>query len=76
MTVVNTQCDAEITECYSKLLVKNMQSNMHPFKFSAKKTVHWAVNSGAKGLMDAPTCVLAGITYRNNKHSFLLLIII
>jgi len=59
-----------------KLLVKNMQSNLHPFKFPVKKMVHWALNSGAKGLMDAPTCTLAGITYINNRHSFLLLLII
>jgi hypothetical protein len=75
MTLVNTQCDAEKTEFYWKL-VKNMQSILHPFKFSVKKIVHWALKSGVKWLLDVPTCRLAGITYRNNRQPFLLLIMI
>jgi hypothetical protein len=73
MTLVNTQCDAEKTEFYWTLLVKNVQSILHPFKFPVKLIVHWALNSGVKGLLEATTCRLAGIAFRNSKQPFLLL---
>lgn len=73
MTLVNTQCDAEKTAFYSKLLVKNVQSILHSFKFPVKKIVHWALNSGVKGLLDAPICRLAGIAFRNSRQPFILL---
>jgi hypothetical protein len=49
-TLVNVQGDAEKTECHLTSLAKNMQSNGQPFKSLVFCTVHWAVDSGVRGL--------------------------
>lgn len=42
--------DAEKTECHLKSLAKSMQSNRWPLKPCVFCRVHWALNSGTKGL--------------------------
>jgi hypothetical protein len=49
-TLVNMQRDIQKSEHHPKSSAKNMQSNGQPFKSQTFHTVHWALNSGAKGL--------------------------
>jgi len=43
--------DAQKTEPHLKSLAEKVQNNEWPFKFQIFCRVHWAVNSGAKGLI-------------------------
>jgi hypothetical protein len=48
---VDAQRDAQKMESHLKSLAKNMQNNEWLFKLQVFCRVHWAVNSGAKGLI-------------------------
>lgn len=50
MTSVDMQPDSEKINCHLKFLAQNMQSNRQPLKSSVFCRVHWAFNSGSKGL--------------------------
>jgi CRISPR/Cas system type I-B associated protein Csh2 (Cas7 group RAMP superfamily) len=57
VTLVDTHRDAEYTKCHLWSSAKNEQSSGQPFKSHVFCRVHWALNSGAKGLISYMFCI-------------------